>query len=117
MVVHNLNVEHVGTSEADPPLVIDPNTVLPFAITGKSFQARNLLEPPAELPREDLLGLLIAKGSESRDRLYYRGAVDAMREGVAIALVSRPEQNIASNASRATRRMAHPRAPGRRRHP
>ena len=65
MVVHNLNVEHVGTSEADPPLVIDPNTVLPFAITGKSFQARNLLEPPAELPREDLLGLLIAKGSES----------------------------------------------------
>ncbi len=88
MVVHNLNLKSIGVNpaEADAPLVVDPNAVLPRAITCEGLQTiawnrsqvrqgrcrvnlvelpfrhwSNALELPAELAPEDLLGLL---GSE-----------------------------------------------------
>jgi hypothetical protein len=40
VVVHNLNFKSIGIDppEADSPLVVDPNAVLPFAITRKRLQ-------------------------------------------------------------------------------
>src|SRR5437870_13704531 len=86
MVVHNFDFEGVciGPPEADAPLVVDPNAVLPLAVTSKSLQTitrdgskirqgwgrldvvelpfghrGNALEFPAELAPEHLFGLLV----------------------------------------------------------
>lgn len=41
MVVYNLNVHGIGRhpAEADPPLVIDPNAVLPQPVAGQGLEA------------------------------------------------------------------------------
>ena len=86
MIVHYLNVKGIGLNptEADPPLVVDPNAVLPGPISEERFQPiswdhsqiRNgcrrvnvielpfrhhgdTLKLPAELAPEDLFGLLV----------------------------------------------------------
>ena len=86
MIVHYLNVKGIGLNptEADPPLVVDPNAVLPGPISGQGFQpiprnrsqVRNgrrrvnvielslghysdTLKLPAELAPEDLFGFLV----------------------------------------------------------
>ena len=39
-MIHNLNVIHIAITpfEADAPLIVDPNAVLPFAFTLQQFQ-------------------------------------------------------------------------------
>jgi len=91
MIVYNLNVEGIGfdPTEADPPLVVDANAVLPRPIAAKSFQSvswdlsqigngnrrlnvielslcydGNTLKPPAELALEDFLGFLAQEGPD-----------------------------------------------------
>jgi hypothetical protein len=86
MIVHYLNVKGIGLNpaEADPPLVVDLNAVLPRPITGEGLQPipgnqsqigngcrrmnvielslghyGNTLKLPAELAPEDLLGFLV----------------------------------------------------------
>ena len=86
MIVHDLNVSGIttGPAEANPPLVVDTNTVLPRPITAQGLQTipwnrsqirngsggmhlielslrhrRNPLKLPAELSPEDPLGLLV----------------------------------------------------------
>jgi hypothetical protein len=86
MIVHYLNFKGIGCNpaEADPPLVVDPNTVPGRPITGQGFQPipgnqpqigngcrrmnvielslghyGNTLKLPAELAPEDLLGFLV----------------------------------------------------------
>jgi len=41
VVVDDLNVTRIRINppETDPPLVIDPNAMLPLSVTGESFQA------------------------------------------------------------------------------
>lgn len=86
MVVHNLDIQGVRASpaEANAPLVVDTNAVLPFAIAAKDLQTiarnsseigeggrrldvvqlplctrSNTLKFPAELAAEHLLGLAV----------------------------------------------------------
>jgi len=86
MIVHYLNFKGIGCNpaEADPPLVVDPNTVPARPIAGQGFQPipgnqpqigngcrrmnviklslghyGNTLKLPAEFAPEDLLGFLV----------------------------------------------------------
>ena len=86
MIVHYLNFKRVAfnPAKADPPLVVDPNTVLTSPIAGQAFQPiprnrsqvgngchrvnvielpfrhhRDTLKLPAELAAEDLLSFLV----------------------------------------------------------
>lgn len=86
MVVHDFNFKRIGMhpAEADPPLVVDPNTVLTSPIAGERLQSvpwhhsqigngrrrmnvielplghySDTLEFPAELAPEDLLRFLV----------------------------------------------------------
>jgi hypothetical protein len=86
MIVHKLNFKGIGLNpaEADPPLVVNPNTMLTRPVTGERSQPipwnhsqigncsrrmnvielslghyRDTLELPAELAPEDLLGILV----------------------------------------------------------
>ena len=105
MVVHNLDFKSVciDPPEADAPLVVDPNAVLPLAVTGKGLQAiawdgsqirqgrsrmnvvefafrhqSNGLELSAELAPKHLLGLLVSERPD-HTRLYYRVTFNAIR--------------------------------------
>jgi hypothetical protein len=96
MVIHNLNLKciRVYPTEADAPLIVDPNTVLPRAIAAEGFQmiawdraqvrhgrrrvdlvelplghSSNPLKPPAELAPENLLGLLIPERANHNARI------------------------------------------------
>ncbi len=99
MVVDDLNVIRIRIhpSEAQPPLVIDPNAVLPFSVTGERLQtiprnsskvrecscrlelvqfplrdASNTLVFPAELTPEDSFGLLVTEGPNHDSRILLR---------------------------------------------
>jgi hypothetical protein len=96
MVVHDLNVKGIrfNPAEADPPLIVHPNAVLPRPVTRQCFQAiswycseignhrgrmdlvqlsfcdvSNTLQPPAELTLEDLLGILVPERPDHISRL------------------------------------------------
>lgn len=91
MIVYNLNVEGIGfnPTEADPPLVVDTNAVLPRPLAAKNFQSvsgylsqitncyrrlnviklslchdGNALKCPAKLAPEDFLGFLAPEGPD-----------------------------------------------------
>jgi hypothetical protein len=51
MIVHYLNFKSIGFSpaEADPPLVVDPNTKLPCPITGEGFHRFPGIAPKSEM--------------------------------------------------------------------
>ena len=94
MIVHDLNLNSIrlGPVEADPPPVVNANTVLSYPIATESFQpvtrdrsqigndhgrihlielslrhCGNALELPAELPPEDPLGLFVPERPDHRD--------------------------------------------------
>ena len=96
MIVHDLNFKSIGLNpaEADPPLVVDPNAVLPRPIAGKSFQPisghrsqigntrrrlnvielslchyGNALKLAAELAPEDLFGFLVPERPDHSSRI------------------------------------------------
>ena len=96
VVIDDLHVARIGIdpSETDPPLIIDPNAMLTFPVTGKSFQtiSRNgsqiserrcgmelvqfsLRRPsdtlvfPAELTPEDSFGLLVTERPNHDSRI------------------------------------------------
>ena len=86
MVVHDLNLKSIGfnPAEADPPLIVHPDAVLPPAVAGQVLQpipgdrseignhhrrmdlvqpsfsdTRDTLKPAAELAPKDPLGLVV----------------------------------------------------------
>ena len=100
MVVYNLNVHGLGRhpAEADPPLVIDPNAVLPRPITSQGLETvpgnhaqirqfpsgvnviqlplcrrRNTLEPPAEFASKHLVDFFVPEGPDHRSRILLCG--------------------------------------------
>jgi hypothetical protein len=105
MIVYNLNFKGIGFNpkEANPPLVVDANAVLPHPIAAKSFQSvsgdfsqigncyrslnvielslgndGNALKRPAELAPEDSLGFLTPEGPDHISA-YCRAAFNATR--------------------------------------
>jgi hypothetical protein len=42
MIVHNPNLNGIGVNpaEADPPLVVDPNTILPHSVAAEGLPAK-----------------------------------------------------------------------------
>jgi len=101
MIVHYLNCQRIGSNpaEADPPLVVDPNAVLPHPVTGEGLQPipRNraqvgnssrrmnmielslrhrgdTLKLPAELAPENLFGLFVPERPDHNSKILpHRG--------------------------------------------
>jgi hypothetical protein len=91
MIVDNLHVPSIGSSpaKANPPLIVNPNAVLPPSLSNKSFEpiawkrrqigkrrrrvqlvelplrhGSYALKTPAEFTPEDSLGLLVPEGPD-----------------------------------------------------
>ena len=85
MVVNDLHLlrSDVGPHESDPPLVIDPDAVLPSSIAFKSFEPRRAVSQPEPLSGELSSGSATAATARFAQRAgcdpNYRGNMDAAR--------------------------------------
>jgi hypothetical protein len=96
MVVHDLNVESIrfNPTEANPPLIVQPDAVLPQAVAGEGLQTipwdrskienhrrrmklvqlslsdtRDTLKSAAELAPKDLLGIVVPERPDHNTRI------------------------------------------------